>query len=133
MNLKNMRRLRARLRSRKNPVGFEMQHWFRHNKRFLTAPAAICRAAEEHPCGTAACLAGHAALIAWQNGDMPRKRYVYADDVATEWLGLDDWEACALFTGNWAGLPEYTNLEDTTKPQAITELTRLIDAEAAAP
>ena len=132
MNLKNMRRLRARLRSRKNPVGFEMQLWLRHNKRFLTAPAAICRAAEKHPCGTAACVAGHAALIAWQSGDMPKeRRAVSIQNVAADWLGLDDWDARSLFTGNWENIPHYTALEDITKAQAITELTRLIDAETA--
>lgn len=131
MNLKNMRRLRTRLRSRKNPVGFEMQTWFRHNSRRLVSPAAMCRAVEKHPCGTAACLAGHAALLAWQNGDVPKKQHVSIKDVATEWLGLD-WEAAhRLFHGYWGNESDCALLPQLTKAQAIDELTRLIDAEAA--
>ena len=131
MNLKNMRRLRARLRSRKNPVGFEMQNWFRHNNRYLLSPAAICRAVETHPCGTAACLAGHAALIAWESGDIPRKRSAHIKDVAMEWLGLDGRETHKLFYGCWGNAGSPAIISALTKPQAITELTRLIDAEAA--
>lgn len=128
MNLKNMRRLRAHLRSRKNPVGFDMQTWFRHNGRNLIRPATICRAAEEHPCGTTACLAGHAALLAWQSGDIPKKRGVYVRDVAIEWLGLRWDESQDLFASIWPGVRS-TPMADITKAQAITELTRMIDAE----
>ena len=130
MNLKNMRRLRARLRSRKNPVGFDMRSWFTHNGRQLVYPAAICRAAEEHSCGTVACLAGHAALLAWQSGDVPKKQNDKVVDVATEWLGLDGGEVQQLFHGLWPAVDE-TFMSDITKAQVITELTRLIDAETA--
>jgi len=132
MNLNNMRRLRAHLRSRKNLVGFEMPVWFRHNSRRLVFPAAILRAAEEHPCGTAACLAGHAALLAWQSGDIWPQRAFGVRSVAAKWLGLDYNESHDLFVGNWDGQHRDELLEDLTKSQAITELTRLIDAEQAA-
>ena len=131
MNLKNMRRLRARLRSRRNPVGFEMHLWFRHKSRRLSSPAAICRAAEKHPCGTAACLAGHAALIAWQNGDMPKTRGIHTEIVASKWLGLNWSQSHNLFRGYWGNAAYPANLWGLTKARAITELTRLIDAEAA--
>ena len=133
MNLKNMRRLRARLRSRKNPVGFGMANWFLHGSRSLVTPAAICRAVETHPCGTVACLASHAAIIAWQSGDVPRKRNVSIRDLAAEWLGLSNRDAIDLFVGKWEDRPDDAGIEDLTKAQAITELTRLIDAEASGP
>ena len=125
MNVKNMRRLVRHLRSRENRVGFAMENWFRHKGRLLAHPTTICRIAEEHPCGTAACLAGHAALLAWQSGDMPKKRGVDINAVATEWLGLTFDEAWDLFTGQWT----YNYLFNITKAQAITELERLIEAE----
>ena len=129
INVKNMRRLRTRLRSRKNPVAFDMRSWFRHKNRNLISPAAICRAAEEHPCGTVACLAGHAALLAWQSGDVPKKRGAKLVDVAAEWLGLNSSEASDLFFGHWNNRRRKCVLSDFTKAQATTELTRLIDAE----
>lgn len=131
MNRKNMRRLRARLRSRKNPVSFGMRHWFFHNGRNLVSPTVICHAAEEHACGTAACLGGHAALLAWQSGDVvPKKRGAKVEDVAAEWLGLNSREAHQLFCGRWDAV-HWLPLRCITKAQAITELTRLIDAETA--
>lgn len=129
INLKNMRRLRAHLRSRKNPVGFDMRAWFRHNGRQLVSPAAICRAAEEHACGTVACLAGHAALLAWQSGDVPKKRNAKVVDVATKWLELDVGEVQRLFHGLWPAVLWSTIPADITKALAITELTRMIDEE----
>lgn len=131
MNLKNMRRLRAHLRSRKNPVGFNMANWFQHNSRDLVTPTVICRAVETHPCGTVACLAGHAALLAWQSGDIPLEHRARIRVVAAEWLGLKYDESHDLFAGNWG--EQYRGLlKNLTKAQAITALTRLIDAEQAA-
>lgn len=128
MNLKNMRKLRTHLRSRKNPMAFDMTTWFRHNKRRLKTATGICNAVEKHPCGTAACLAGHAALLAWQSGDVSKwHKNVDIENVAAEWLGLDYVVANELFMGRWPG--EYKYLSDITKPQAIAELTRLIEAE----
>ena len=125
MNLKNMRRLVRHLRSKKNSVGFDMASWFRHNRQILITPTGVCRAVEKHPCGTAACLAGHAAILAWQSGDMPKTRRANIKDVATAWLGLDYNEAYELFHGNWLG--QHQVLSDLTKDQAIAELNRLIE------
>lgn len=127
MNLKNMRRLRAHLRSRKNPVGFNMAKFFWHNGHDLVTPAAVCRAVEKHSCGTVACISGHAAILAWQSGDMPKSRKSIPE-VAAKWLGLDEWEANSLFYGHWPGRPRGLLMSEITKSQAITELTRLIDA-----
>ncbi len=129
MNVKNMRKLRAWLRSRKNPVGFGMGDWFRHGGKSLVTPTAICRAVETHSCGTVACLAGHAAILAWQSGDMPKKKGVSIKHVAVDWLGLDDNETSDLFYGRWSALPFATSIWEITKAQAIAELTRLIEAE----
>ena len=130
MNLKNMRKLRAALQSRKNPVAFDMGTWFRHNDHRLVTATGICNVVEKHPCGTAACLAGHAAILAWQSGNVPKfgkKKRI--EDVAAKWLGLDPDVAHALFMGRWRG--QFNFICEITKPEAIAELTRLIDAEAA--
>ncbi len=130
MNLKNMKKLRAHLRSRKNLVKFEMADWFTHNGRDLRNPHTICRTVEEHPCGTAACLAGLAALLAFQSGDVSKRRTGdHIRDVAAKWLGLDWNDSHNLFVGNWSDRDYGLNMSDLTKAQAIAELTRLIDAE----
>lgn len=128
MNVKNMRKLRARLRSRKNPVGFNMTNWFQHRNRSLVTPAGICRAAEQHACGTVACLAGHAALLAWQSGDVPKNPDARVYFVARDWLGMEDEEVQDLFYGCWPAV-RGVYIGDITEDQAIAELTRLIEAE----
>ena len=130
MNLKNMRKLRAVLRSRKNPVAFDMANWFHHNHRRIRTATGICNVVEKHSCGTAACLAGHAAILAWQSGDIPKfRKNMNVSTVAAEWLGLDSFKSHNLFMGQWGGQNKL--LRKITKPEAIAELTRLIDAEAA--
>ena len=135
MNLKNMRKLRAHLRSRKNPVGFDMRTWFHHNGRPYLDANTICHVVETHSCGTAACLAGHAAILARQSeGALALKtkdESTHIKYVAKEWLDLTYEQSDRLFHGSWKSLPFYINLKDLTKKQACTELTRLIDAEAA--
>lgn len=129
MNLKNMRKLRTRLRSRKNPVGFNMRGWFYHNGELSVSSTDVCCIVEEHSCGTVACLAGHAALLAWQSGDVPKEQNDCIEEVARRWLGMTDSSANDLFFGNWNNETRTVLLRDLTKRQAIAELTRLIEAE----
>ena len=65
-----------------------------------------------HICGTPACIAGHAALLAEPDGQMvaatercgPHFKFSdgnigYISQIAQTWLGLGDWSADELFQG----------------------------------
>ena len=76
MNIENMKKLRDSLED--SPVAFNMSTFFRHNDQtwglqFGDRPSMTKEDAldivDNHPCGTAACLAGHAAILAWQEGE----------------------------------------------------------------
>ena len=134
MNLTNMRKLRTRMRSRKNPVGFNMNHWFMHNKESRTpSPAKLIETVETHACGTVACLAGHTAIMAMEEGwsaeTDPYGNWVY--NLARGYLGLELGEADDLFYGRWWSKYQIKNLSDISKAEAIKELTRLIKKEEA--
>jgi len=129
MNIENMRKLRTRLRSRKNPVRFTMENWLTHNGTQMGEKEEILSTIKEHPCGTTACLAGFATILAWEE-DFP---LIKADDrrffsIGKKFLGLSTDEADHLFYGRW---PERTSgkLKGIPKTHAIKELTRLIDLE----
>jgi len=127
INIKNARRLVERLEAKDNPVKFHMGTWFNHNKMGIANPREIYRIAKEHSCGTAACLAGHAALEAWESGDMEVSKGYSVQEVAQEWLGLTNWRANSLFHGQWDNKALDRELGDLTKAEAITELNRLIE------
>ena len=130
MNIANMRTLVRTLRTG-NPVAFDMGIFFRHGERELRTPTGIMNAVEKHPCKTAACLAGHAAILGWESGEISKKRrYQSVQNAAREWLGLDNDQAHDLFYGYW-GKRKRVNydagLGDLTKAKALTELRRLIN------
>ena len=120
MNIKNFRRLRSALLDEENPVNFTMATWFEHNDDELDGNDAF-EAAQAHSCGTVACLAGHAALIAWQSDDIELDNQKI-EEVAREWLGLTHPEATLLFMGSWANRA----LHLISKEEAIEYLTRII-------
>lgn len=124
MNIENMKKLRTRLRSRKNPVAFDIGAWFSHNGIRKQNRSEILEIVKEHPCGTVACLAGHAAILAWEEGASGRKSI---SDTAGEFLGLDLDEADELFYAKWR--PSSVSFSDVTRSAAIKELTRLIEQE----
>jgi len=129
INVANARRLIKILKDEDNPVDFNMQSWFVHNEEGLEDPRVICDIVKKHPCGTVACLAGHAALEAWRSGD---EEITYCSTVRTtaeRWLGLNDCESADLFHGHWGDEPIRGPMEDLTKEQAIIELNRLIDVK----
>jgi len=128
INIKNARRLIKCLEDENNPVGFGMDRWFDHNGDDVDDASDVCRIAKDHPCGTAACLAGHAALLAWQSGDVEIKVFSNIRDTAEKWLGLGYWEARNLFHGHWGGHQLMVSLDSLTKEEAIAELNRMIDA-----
>jgi len=127
INVENARRLITLLEDEDNPVDFHMSYWFTHNGVGYNDPLDICRIVKEHPCGTASCLAGYAALEAWQSGDIDKSNFGSVQGVAQQWLGLEYSRSRDLFHGRWNNEQDPGNLEDLTKKEAITELNRLID------
>lgn len=128
MNIENLRKLRTRLRSRKNPVGFDMAQWFDHNGIKKESLAVILQIVDEHACGTVACLAGHAAILAAQKGATRPLDCSHGEifHTAAEFLGLTELEADNLFYARWS--PHYVGeLSKVPKSSAIEELTRLIE------
>jgi len=126
INVVNARRLIKRLESEENPVDFNMSYWFDHNGNGSDDPEVICQIVAEHPCGTAACLAGHAALEAWESGDMKVSKGVRVQETAQMWLGLEYHAAKSLFHGHWGGELLMGDLDVLTVDEAITEVNRLI-------
>jgi len=127
INIENARRLIKRLGSKDNPVDFHMSYWFDHNGTGYDDPTEICEIVSAHACGTAACLAGHAALEAWESGDVDTKVYGSVQEVAQMWLGLSYWRAKSLFHGHWNNETLTDDLSSLTVEKAITELNRLIE------
>ncbi len=132
MNLANMKKLRTRIRSRKNPVKFNMNRWFEHNRAgHQSSPNEVMGIIETHACGTAACLAGQAAIMYLQEneGKLPSDISEYTDwikELGQRYLGLSSIEGDELFFGRWWSGYQIKQLSDLTKVEAIRELTRLI-------
>ncbi len=132
MNIENMRKLRTRMRSRKNLVKLDMNRWFDHNKEDGFSPEQLLEIAEDHPCGTVACLAGQAVIMSLQEGNTiedPHGNWIFRE--AKRYLGLAEFEADALFYGHWWRHYYIKSLSEISKAETIRELTRLIEeAEA---
>ncbi len=136
INVKNMRRLRWRLQRKNDPVQFRMQHWWSfttivlHSRKFKSIYDDRSLVIDwdfisEHPCQSAACMAGFAVIIAIESGDI---KPVGSHDVhvaAQEWLGMDYINANRLFLGRWMDATQ--KLENVTKAEAVEELTKLIN------
>ena len=127
MNIENMRKLRTRMRSRKNPVELDMDKWFTHNEKGGFSPEELLEIAEDHPCGTVACLAGQAVIMSLQEGntiDNPYGNWIFRE--AQRYLGLEGFEADALFYGHWWEHYYKKSLSKISKAETVKELTRLI-------
>ncbi len=128
MNVENMKRLIKRLEDPNILVKFDMGAFFLHNEdavwdeseALMNQAKEVLDVVENHPCGTVACIAGHAAILAWLEDD----RYHNYDIkyTAEYWLGLTSSEASKLFYAHWNG----GLLQSTTKQQAIDHLKSLI-------
>ncbi len=118
MNRKNLKRLIERLESPENPVSFNMDDFFQHNNIYIGERINILNILATHPCGTVACLAGHAAIIAWSEDNF---EYPYIEPTAQEWLELSDDEAEKLFYRSWAR-PSEEGMKGITKQEAIEHL-----------
>ncbi len=130
MNIENMRKLRTRMRSRKNPVKFNMNNWFEHNQNNRSvSPEEFIETVENHACGTVACLAGHAAILAIEEGGLEAiersSDWIY--QTARVYLELGSMEADDLFYGRWWKGYGVRLLRHIPKSLAVKELTRLIE------
>ena len=126
MNAGNMRKLIACMQSERNPIGFDMGTWFKHNVYEYHSRDKIMDIVQSHVCGTVACIAGHAAVLAWEENPTLGGR---VEDVAADWLGLDPTQEHALFMGYWeATAAGRLSLSDPrlNLEAAITELRRMV-------
>ena len=126
MNTENLKVLIAHLESPQNPIGWNMGAFFDHNGVEVYGANEICEVVEEHACGTAACLAGHAAWLAWTRGDTKKRKGFSPEEVATEWLELEKEEADHLFYGRWS---PNSYMSEIQLDEAITHLKTLIPVE----
>ena len=77
---------------------------------------------ENHSCGTAACLAGHAAILAWQEGQC--LDIIDIEAAAEKWLDIS---GEVLFYGGWKTLTEEEpDLRSLTLSEAIQEVKHII-------
>ncbi len=119
MNVENMRRLIKHLEDPENPIAFNMGTYFEHDGISNKTKDWVVDAVINHPCGTVACLAGHAAIIAWtEDGYTDLNMKV----VAEKWLGMDPPDAHYLFYGTWN--EKWLGL--ITKEEAIEHLKSLV-------
>ncbi len=125
MNIENMKKLLARLEDDKTAVGFSMAYWFTHNGESVSSFFEVKHIAETHVCGTVACLAGHAVLLAAEEDFKPTSNTL--EDIAQRWLDLSNKEAWHLFQGKWS---DQYNLRNISKEDAINHLNSLIKTHA---
>ena len=118
MNIKNMKRLIAHLEDPKNPIGFYMGQWFTHNGRDQETRGDVLYTVENHACGTDACIAGHAAYLAWA---LDYDKGEVIANVAQGSLELTDVERYNLFHGHWSN----KELSQVTRAETIAHLKML--------
>ncbi|MGH6957858.1 MAG: hypothetical protein ACREEW_14425 [Caulobacteraceae bacterium] len=89
MNISRLRQLSAHLRKPEVADHFALSHYF-----FTTSDSDEPIGELIHDCGTVACIAGHAAVLA-----NPRESFydigIYSE--ARDWLGLNNFQAFDLF------------------------------------
>ncbi len=136
MNVENMKRLVEHLESPDNPIRFRMNSYFSHNGCAVKGKVEILDVVEEHACGTVACLGGHAAYLAWKEGDKDYVRDIKSKDfvsddlidvyyTARRWLGLTGAQAYSMFLGRWS----HKELHQITMEDAIDHLKSMIAQE----
>ena len=125
MNVENMKKLITRLEEDDPKVGFNMSNWFNHNGQEILGIRDAYYVAETHACGTVACIAGHAALLATEEDTRFMVSNEHVEKVARDWLELEEEEAFHLFQGH--GWIKTCVLEDVTKTKAIDHLKELVE------
>lgn len=140
MNVENMNKLIAQLR-RIPREAFDLSEWF--ERRFalddpriedygegdyyeyeglatvtVLDPAWAAETAEDpFKCDTVACIAGHAALLAYADGST-KDASTRIKRVATDWLDLTDGEASGLFTPSFSTMSVVLDYETVTPEMA---------------
>ncbi len=118
MNITNMKKLIEHLETQEE-IGFAMSNWFVHQGAIKFRSYTVMPIVKNHICDTSACLAGHAAILAWNEGKYRKERLSTAAEL---WLDLDACETDKLFYGGWETLDEHKGLELLTVEEAIIEL-----------
>lgn len=118
MNVERMLLLADRIE--KDAKHFNMGEWF--SKHTYVAPIkAVVTKEGKFRCGTAACIAGHAALMF--SGDVTKIDLCDVQMIATEKLDLTNEEACELFffVAGHAELDKVTVKEAAAKIREMTK------------
>lgn len=76
---------------------------------------------EEAECGTVACVAGWAGVLAIRAGDAPDDIY-FGMEAAERWLGLGSYQAQCLFTGS------DDRFDDLTPKDAVAAIQSMLDS-----
>ncbi len=123
MNIENMEKLLKHLEWVDNPIKFYMGRFFSHGASlYYFGRDEIIDVVENHPCGTTACLAGYAAILAWQEGQCLDIKDI--ERAAEKWLDISGED---LFYGGWKNLgDDDPDLGSLTLKEAIVEVKRII-------
>ena len=126
INIENIKKLITRLQ-KENKVSFNMRSFFEIRGETVYYFSEVCHIVDENFCGTNACIAGHASILAYEDGSVKPNDKRSISDIGETWLGLDLETASFLFYGEWGSLQDNNRgLSGLTKEEAITELERLI-------
>lgn len=127
MNIENMKKVRQAII---DSPAFDMRDYFRIEGRSVIAKDSVDDAIMSrisNPCGTSACIAGEAALLAKQEYenefDTVFENIEGVHGVAQEYLDLTGDQSFWLFFGTF----NYGDLDTVTKKQAIEAIDFMID------
>lgn len=120
MNIPNLRLLAARLRAPATEGHFNLASWFSTNGNSWDGKGSQVI----HDCGTTACIAGHAAVMASPTLTASQLRDYNTKGVAQHWLGLDYDVATELFNPTTFAVPDRPAV---TRFEAAEVIDRLIE------
>ena len=124
----NIERMKLVLESIKDEErGFDMDVWFRSEGGYNEPDSEDLSLEDLNECGTVACIAGHACLIAKDRGDLSKEEaaYGYIPRLAAQWLDLSRLEADDLFMGYWQEELDFPKSEE--RARVISYLTQCIE------
>ncbi len=108
MNKENMEKLLKSLEQENNPTAFNMERFFGHGTSLHPFEKdEVIQVMKVHACGTTACLAGHAAILAWDEGECLDIKEIEA--AAEKWLDISGED---LFYGGWKTLNDGNGNDD---------------------
>ena len=124
MNKENMEKLLKHLQQVDNPIRFNMERFFGHGSVLVPFERdEVLEIVETHSCGTTACLAGHAAILAWQEGQCLDISDI--EPAAEKWLDISGED---FFYGGWKTIDvdDDPDMFSLCLSEAITEIKHII-------